>query len=153
MKAIKGAFLTGMGCMLALSAATATADDRSASSVAGCEVSSGSAVEHGNGMKASGGTAVLKCPLSKKLGSSSANTVYARINRAQSAGADPFCYLISMPPYGTTSAITYGYAGSYAGAQSINIAMPSLYVTGYLDLYCVLNSNDIFYGFRHVQVD
>lgn len=153
MRAIESVFLAGVGCLVAFPGGTNAAEDKSVSSVAGCEVSAGSAVESANGMKASGGTAVLKCPLSKRIGTSSANTVYARINRAQAEGADPFCYLISMPPYGNTTAISYGYATSNVGAQSINIPMPSLYLTGYIDLYCLLNNNDIFYGFRHVQVD
>lgn len=131
----------------------AAAEDWAISSVGSCEVSAGNAVESGNGMRASGGTAVLKCPMTKRLGAGDSHYLYARINRSQSGGADPFCYLISTPPYGTSSDISYGYATAYVGAQSVNVPMPQLHLTGYLDLYCLLNDNDTLYGVRHVQVD
>lgn len=153
MTIIKNALLLGVCCACSSFAIVAAADDRAVSAVVGCEVSLGDAVESANGMKASGGTAVLKCPLSKKVGTSTAGTVYARIHRVESSGASPFCYLVSTPPYGSASSVSYGYASSSVGAQSISVPMPSLYLTGYLDLYCLLNKNDTFYGARHVQVD
>lgn len=128
-------------------------EDWTVSSVAGCEASLGNTVDSENGMKAVGGTAVLKCPMLKRIGTSDSNRVFVRMSRAQASGTDPFCYLVSTPPYGTTTDISYGYASSYAGAQSIAVAMPNLHVTGYLDLYCLLNENDILYGARHVQVE
>lgn len=142
----------GLGCAYSVFAA-AVADDRALSAIASCEVSLGNTTESGNGMKAAGGTSVIKCPLSKKLGTSNSNYLYARIHRAQSSGSDPFCYLVSTPPFGTTSSVSYGYAEPHAGAQSVGVAMPRLYSTGYLDLYCLLNDGDTFYGARHVQVD
>lgn len=129
------------------------AEDSAISSVGHCSAGLGAVVESGNGLKAEGGTAVVKCPLAKREGSDERNAVYVRINRADANSSAPFCYLISTPPYGTTTSISYGYAQSYSGAQSINVPMPSLYITGYLDLYCLLNDNDTLYGVRHAQVD
>lgn len=139
--------------IVALIGPAIAAEDESISSVGHCSTSLGSVVETANGLKAQGGTAVVSCPLGKRVGTDQSSAVYVRLSRAEGGGSAPFCYLISTPPYGTNTSITYGYAESYSGAQSINVPMPSLYLTGYLDLYCLLNNNDILYGVRHAQVD
>lgn len=129
------------------------ATDLAVSAVAGCSASLGGVIESGNGLRANGGTAVLRCPLRKLSGAGVEHTIYARVHRAQSSSADPFCYLISTAPYGSNTELSYGYASSQAGVQSIEVPTPGLYLTGYLDLYCLLNADDTLYGVRHVQVE
>lgn len=138
--------------VIAISNALA-ATDLTISAVAGCSASLGGVVESGNGLRANGGTAVVRCPLRKLSGAGIEHTLYARVQRAQSSGADPFCYLISTAPYGNNTEVSYGYASSQAGVQSIAVPTPGLYLTGYMDLYCLLNTDDTLYGVRHVQVE
>ena len=131
----------------------AIASDSAFSARGSCEVSLGYAEEGDNGLQARGGTTILKCPLTKNFGTSENSTVYARISRASMDKAKPFCFLVSTPPYGTSQDVSYGYAGDYEGSQSINMSLPTLYLTGYLDLYCVLNNQDILFGVRYVQAE
>jgi hypothetical protein len=117
-----------------------------------CEVSLGNVANTSSGYRASGGTAVISCDLTKKVGSNNLNWVYARINRNLSGGANPFCTLNSYSAYGSSDT-TFGSASTGAGNKSISLPLPTIYSTGYLNVVCVLNNNDTLYGIRYGQDD
>ena len=135
----------------ALTTSPSFAEDWTISAVQGCKTSLGNTIESGGGLKASGGTAVVSCPLTKEVGSDTINFVYARMNRFNAGGADPFCTLSSISNYGTPTSTTWGYATDGAGTKSVSIPMPTQYSSGYANVYCVLNVNDTLYGIRYLQ--
>ncbi len=116
-----------------------------------CEVSLGNATNTFSGYKASGGTAVIICDLTKKVASNNLNYVYARINRSLAGGADPFCTLNSYSAYSTSNDTTWGFAPDGVGNKSISIPLPDTYSSGYLSVVCVLNVNDTLHGIRYGQ--
>ena len=107
--------------------------------------------QSGGGLKASGGTAVVSCPLTKEVGTDTLNYVYARMNRAVSGGADPFCTLSSISYYGSPTDMTWGFASDSAGNKSVSIPLPTQYSSGYASVICVLNVNDTLFGVRYIQ--
>ena len=130
----------------------AYASDWTTDAYSGCQVRLGNATPYRSGFRASGGTAVLSCPITKKAGSSNLNFVYARMKRATTGSAIPFCTLNSNSHYSSTSSnSTWGYASSTTSAHSVAMPLPTLYSTGYLNLVCVIYENDIFFGYRYNQ--
>ena len=118
-----------------------------------CEVSLGNVTNTSSGYRASGGSAVISCDLTKKVGSNNLNWVYARINRNLAGGANPFCTLTSYSHYGSPSDSEWGFATAGAGNKSISMPLPTIYSSGYLSIVCVLNNNDTLYGIRYGQDD
>lgn len=118
-----------------------------------CKVSLGNATNTSSGYKASGGTAVISCDLTKKVGNNNLNWVYARINRNLAGGANPCCTLNSYSLYGSPNDTRWGCATTGAGNKSISIPLPTIYSTGYLSVVCVLNNGDTLYGIRYGQDD
>lgn len=116
-----------------------------------CEVALGNAVSSYSGYKATGGTAVITCSLTKKVGSNNLNHVFARINRSNPGGAAPFCSLTSYQPYGSPSDTTYAYASNGSGNKSLSLPLPNSSYSGYLTVGCVLNNGDTLYGVRYGQ--
>ena len=117
----------------------------------GCDVSLGNATGVHSGYKASGGTAVIGCDLTKKVASNNLNYVFARINRKNANGPDPFCTLNSHNMYSTSNDSKSKNATKNAGNQSLSIQLPTIYSTGYLTVSCVLNDGDTLYGIRYGQ--
>ena len=116
-----------------------------------CEVSLGNATNTNSGYKASGGTAVIHCDLTKKLGSNNLNYVNARIKRKLAGGPDPFCSITSYSAFSTASNSKWGFAADGAGNKSISIPLPNLYYSGYLSVVCVLNNGDTLHGISYGQ--
>ncbi|MEO0997288.1 MAG: hypothetical protein AAFX58_07195, partial [Pseudomonadota bacterium] len=133
--------LTGvlLGALLATASHSAVADDETISAYAGCRAELGNTTGTGSGLRASGGTAVISCPILKNVSPNDLNWVYARINRAQAGGGDPFCSLSSHNAYNTASDSTWVFASDPAGNKSLSLPLPTTYSTGYLTLSCVLN--------------
>lgn len=129
----------------------AAASDWTATAYHACTTQLGNTSGTGGGLKAVGGTAVVSCPVTKKQGTNNLNFFYARMKRANGGGANPFCTLTSYNNYNTASNSKYGYASSGAGNKSIWIAKPTTYSTGYMGLICVLNANDVLFGYRYGQ--
>ena len=117
----------------------------------GCEVSLGNTTNVHSGYKASGGTAVIGCPLTKKVAGNNLNHVYARINRKNANGPDPFCTLNSYSLYSTSNDSKSKNASKRAGNQSLSIPFPTIYSSGYLSVFCVLNDGDTLHGIRYGQ--
>jgi hypothetical protein len=117
----------------------------------GCEVALGNANTVNSGFRANGGTAVISCPLTRKVGSNNLNWVYARIHRSQGGGAAPFCTLNSYNNFGSPNNSTWGNASAGAGNKSISLPLPTVYYSGYLSVVCVLNNGDTLYGLRYGQ--
>jgi len=127
------------------------AEDWTQSALVGCKTSLGKTTTSKGGLKASG-SAVIVCPLTKEVGSSAVNKVYARLNNAKSGGASSMCQLVSTPAFGGT--LSFGavtFPPSSAGSHSINVKLPSQSSTGYMDLYCTMASGDTLYGMRYIQ--
>ncbi|MCG8671691.1 MAG: hypothetical protein MI867_19965 [Pseudomonadales bacterium] len=127
------------------------AEDWTLSAPRGCITELGTTTESGGGLKASGGTAVVLCPITKEGGYNTINAVYARINRALSNGPDPFCTLSTTSNYGSPTDMTWGFASDGAGNKSISLPLGDQYSYGYASVSCVLNVNDTFYGIRYLQ--
>jgi hypothetical protein len=127
------------------------AEDWTISAAGSCHTSLGSTVSSGGGIKASGGTAVVVCPLTKEVTADALTSVYARMKRASASGANPFCNINNTDWDGAPSAMGYGFATSTTNPQSISLTIPDQYYSGYSDVYCVLNNNDILYGIRYIQ--
>ncbi|MEM1228926.1 MAG: hypothetical protein AAGI15_00185 [Pseudomonadota bacterium] len=116
-----------------------------------CTVGLGNATGTQSGWRATGGTAVISCPIQRKLGSANLNNLYARIKRANGSGAAPFCTLTSYNNYSTATSSKSKFASAGAGNKSLSLPLPTIYYSGYLGLVCVLNSNDVLYGYRWGQ--
>jgi len=129
----------------------AFSEDWTISASGSCSTGLGTTLASGSGLQATGGTAVIKCPLTKEVGSNTLNVVYARIKRNSASGADPFCTIDSTSGYGSPRQVGYGFASNTTANQSIRISLPTQYYSGYADVYCVLNSGDILYGIRYRQ--
>jgi len=127
------------------------AEDWAISATGSCAPVLGNTITSGGGLKASGGTAVVRCPLTREVGSNTINNVYARMKRNSASGADPFCNIISTSHYGTPSNLGYGFATDTTANQSVSISLPTQYSSGYADVSCVLNSGDTLYGIRYRQ--
>jgi len=127
------------------------AEDWAISAQVGCKTELGSTVSSGGGLKASGGTAVVSCPIVKEYGSSAVNNIYARIKRASSSGADSFCYSYNSSNYGSPTNYNYAFASTTVGNQSLSVPVGTQYSSGYSDVYCVLVQNDILFGVRYLQ--
>ncbi len=134
-----------------VTSSAAHAEDWTISAPGSCSTSLGKTVNSGGGIKATGGTAVVVCPLSKEVVANALTGVYARIKRASSGGADPFCDVSNVDWDGSPSAIGYGFANTSTNPQSVTVSIPTQYLSGYSDVYCVLNNNDILYGIRYKQ--
>ena len=134
-----------------MSPASALAEDWAISAPGSCRAALGSVVNSGGGVKASGGTAVVVCPLTKEVTSDALINVYARMERASISGADPFCDVNNVDWDGSPTSIGYGFAADISGPQSVSVSIPTQYYSGYSDVYCVLNNNDILYGIRYRQ--
>lgn len=128
-------------------------DDETISAVGSCRDSLGTTISSGGGIKASGGTAVVVCPLTKNTVNEAITNVYARMKRISSTGADPFCYLSTINNYGTPSQLGYGFASATTANQSVSLNIPTQYRFGYADVYCVLNEGDTLFGIRYLQND
>lgn len=129
----------------------AIAEDWAISAYGTCTTELGSTISSSGGLRASGGTAVLKCPLIREVGSSTLNNVYARMQRANTVGAAPFCTLNTTSNYGTPTSSSYGFASNTINYQSVSIPMPTQYYAGYADVLCLLNSGDVLFGIRYRQ--
>ncbi|BFM04882.1 hypothetical protein [Halioxenophilus aromaticivorans] len=132
-------------------ASTAQAEDWTMSAEAYCETNLGNTVYSQGGLKASGGTAVVKCPLIKESATDAITDSYARMKRATSTGAQPFCYIVSKNNWGSINQYTYGYAANHTGNQSVRMQPSTQYHSGYADMYCVLFQNDVLFGVRYKQ--
>lgn len=130
------------------------ASDWTVSAAQGCTTSLGSTSNYNGGLRASG-TAVISCPLIKKVTTNAVTAVWARTHSANLSDADSFCYLASIPANG--GVVSYGVnskATSAVGNKSINVSLPeSQAFSGYMDLYCVIQSGDTFFGARYMQVN
>ena len=116
-----------------------------------CEVSLGNATNTFSGYKASGGTAVIQCDLTKKVGSNTLNYVNARIKRKLAGGPDPFCALTSHGAFSAFNDTKYGHATHGVGNKYVRIPLPESYNNGYLSIVCVLNNGDTLYGISYGQ--
>lgn len=152
MKAINKTVLSNGLLVISLLISTVSfAEDWTISATGSCMPVLGNTITSGGGLKASGGTAVVRCPLTKEVGSNTINNVYARMKRNSASGADPFCNIISTSYYGTPSNLGYGFATDTTANQSVSISLPTQYSSGYADVSCVLNSGDTLYGIRYRQ--
>ena len=136
-----------------LGANQAAAEDWTISAEGSCETELGNTVYSAGGLKASGGTAVVKGPLVKEVVGSAIKNVWGRMHRASGNSPRPFCYLVSRSMWGTAPEYAYGYpVNNNAGNQSLPIVPgDDQYYGGYADAYCVLNVNDILFGIRYKQ--
>lgn len=134
-----------------MAAGQAAASDWTATAYHACTTQLGNTSATNSGLKAVGGTAVVSCPITKEVGSNNLNFFYARMKRANAGGASPFCTLTSYNNYNTASSSKYGYASSGAGNKSVWIPKPTIYSSGYMGLVCVLNTNDVLFGYRYGQ--
>ncbi len=152
MIAIKKSTLTkGILVISSLVSTLTYAEDWTISATGSCAPVLGNTITSGGGLKASGGTAVVRCPLTKEVGSNTINNVYVRMKRVSASGADPFCNIASTSHYGTPSNLSYGFATDTTANQSVSISLPTQYSSGYADVLCVLNSGDTMYGVRYRQ--
>ena len=153
MKKINAKFIKAPLLVLLTSAALpAVAEDWAISATGSCETALGTTVSSGGGLRASGGTAVVKCPLTKESGVADAITaVYARMKRGSASGANSFCTVQTYSNFGTPSDIGYGWSSAHTSNQSVSITLPDQYSYGYADVYCTLVSGDTFYGVRYLQ--
>jgi len=142
---------TGALILSCLVANMAHAEDWAISATGSCEAVLGNTVSSGGGLKANGGTAVVRCPLTKEVGTNTINNVYVRMKRISASGADPFCNISSTSNYGSPSNLSYGFASDTTSNQSVSITLPTQYYAGYADVLCVLNSGDTMYGVRYRQ--
>jgi len=129
---------------------TTQASDQAVAANPSCTVALGNATGVGSGWRASGGTAVIRCALDQEIGQS-LTQVYARIKPALATGPRPFCNIQSYNAYSTLDDISYRFASSTANNQSLSLPIPDIYNAGYTVVACVLNVNDIFYGYRYRQ--
>ena len=136
-----------------LGAKQAMAEDWTISAQGSCETALGTTVSSAGGLRASGGTAVIKCPLVKEVVAGAIQNVWGRMHRASSSSPRPFCYLVSRNMWGDGPEYTYGYPGNNnAGNQSLRMQPGNnQYYSGYANAYCVLNVNDILFGIRYQQ--
>ncbi len=130
---------------------TAHAEDWTISALASCEAALGNVISSGGGIKASGGTAVIRCPLTKEVGSNPISSVYVRMKRVSSSGPDPFCSLNNTSTFGTSTSFTNTFASDTTNNQSISLNLGTQYYSGYADVYCVLNNGDTLFGVRYRQ--
>lgn len=127
------------------------AEDWTISAITSCETIGGSTSLSSGGLRATGGTAVVRCPLVREAGANTINSVYARMKRASTSGAASFCYVETLSTYGTPSSISSAFAANTTASQSINISLPTQYSYGYASVGCVLVSGDTLYGIRYRQ--
>lgn len=146
-----GRLAAGVATVSLMLSAPTLAEDWAISATGSCATVLGSTIQSGGGLKASGGTAVVRCPLTKEGGFNTINNVYVRMKRVSANGADPFCNIVSTSNYGTPSNISYGFATDTTANQSVSIALPTQYSYGYADVSCVLNSGDTMFGVRYLQ--
>lgn len=146
-----GRLTAGVAAISIIISTQAMAEDWAISATGSCKAVLGGTTTSGGGLKASGGTAVIRCPLTKEGGTNTLNNVYVRMKRASASGADPFCNIASTSNYGTPSNISYGFATDTTANQSVSITLPTQYSYGYADVLCVLNSGDTMYGVRYRQ--
>ncbi len=135
--------------LIALSAAPFVAADKTISVVSGCETIAGSTNESNGGLQASGGTAIVRCPILKDNGSIS--TLWARVENASSSGANSFCTAVATNAWGGTSFLNTSFNNGVTGTQSVNMSLPTQASTGYLHMFCTLVVNDKFFGIRYLQ--
>lgn len=136
---------------LCLSSAATFAEDWAISAQGSCKTSLGNTTQTGGGLRASGGTAVVTCPLTKEVGTNTINNIYVRLKRVSATGADPFCNVSNKSNYGTPSSFPYTFASDTTANQSMNLNLGTQYYAGYADVICVLNSGDTLYGIRYRQ--
>lgn len=132
---------------------SAQAEDWTISAVGSCRTALGSTVESGGGLRASGGTAVVACPLTKEVTGNALQNVWARLKRASATGAKAFCDISYKDWDGDPNVLGYGWSTDTTAAQSVSVAIPTQYTSGYADLYCVLYNNDTLYGVRYKQLN
>jgi len=137
----------------ALFAKQVQAEDWAISATGSCKTALGTTIFAAGGIRASGGTAVVTCPLTKEVGTDTLNNVYARMRRNNAFGPDPFCNVSTISHYGSPSDISIGFAANTTNNQSINIPLPDQYSIGYADVSCVLNAGDTLYGIRYRQAN
>lgn len=141
-------------CLSMLTAGQVMAEDWTISAQGSCDTSLGNTVSSAGGIKASGGTAVVVCPLTKETVGNAFTNVWARMKRNSTSGASSFCYLVTANQYGTPNDYSYGYPSNTTNKQSVSIPVNSSltqYYAGYADLYCVLVQNDTLFGVRYRQ--
>jgi len=136
---------------LMLTYSVSFAEDWAISATASCEATLGNVINSGGGIKASGGTAVVRCPLTKESGFNTINSVYVRMKRVSASGADPFCYLYNTSNFGSPTSFVNKFASDTTANQSVSLNLGTQYSYGYADVYCVLNNGDTMYGVRYLQ--
>ena len=136
---------------LLLASTHTLAEDWAISAIGSCVAALGSTTNSGGGLRASGGTAVVKCPMTKEVGTNTINNVYARIKRSSATGPDPFCYVFNTSHYGSPTSFANTFASDTTANQSLNINLGTQYSYGYADTYCVLNTGDTLFGVRYKQ--
>lgn len=146
-----GILVMSISVALFMLSTPATAEDWTISATGSCKTSLGNTTTSGGGLRATGGTAAVTCPLTKEVGNNTINNVYVRMKRASTNGADPFCTISSVSNYGTPTNTGLGFATDTTANQSVSISLPTQYYSGYADIICFLNSGDTMFGVRYIQ--
>ena len=136
---------------LLLASTNTLAEDWAISAIGSCVAALGNTTNSGGGLRASGGAAVVKCPMTKEVGANTINNVYARLRRSSATGPDPFCYVYNTSNYGSPTSFANTFASDTTANQSLNINLGTQYSFGYADTYCVLNEGDTLFGVRYIQ--
>ena len=134
-----------------LTSAPAQAEDWTLFANSGCRTTLGNTQTLVSGLKATGGSAVVSCPITKEVVADAFINVYARIDRAVANGPDPFCVLNTVDIDGEPQQSGYRFAQKVAGYQSLSLPKPTHYASGYADIICTLNNNDMLHGIRYRQ--
>lgn len=150
----KRIWVYSLGIMLTtlLGVTNATAEDWTISAADSCETTLGNTVSSGVGLKASGGTAAISCPLVKEVASAAIIKVWARIVNASSTDSQPLCNLISSNNFSGPAKVTFNSPITKTGNVSTSMEPGNnQYIHGYAKVICILNSDDILYGVRYQQ--